>query len=180
MSDDTEIKGPTTVSVQVAAASLLACMLFFAGDVIWDLWSHLDDGSGYDVSESVHLVFEGLAALGLGYGAWLLRGYLIFLRRRTVRDERTIASLRGSFERVLAEKFDAWKLTSAEKDVALLIVKGLSVAEIAEARGTAPGTVKAQSSAIFRKVGVSSRTELMSNMLDEFIDVSSVGAMDGE
>lgn len=174
MSDDTEITGPKAVNVQIAAAAMLACMLFFAGDAFWDLTSHLGDGHGYDIWESVHLVFEVLAAIGLGYGAWLLRGYVAFLRRKTVRNERTIASLRGSFERVLAEKFEAWKLTAAEKDVALLIIKGLSVAEIAAARNTAAGTVKAQSSAIFRKIGVSSRTDLMSNVLDEFIDVANV------
>jgi DNA-binding CsgD family transcriptional regulator len=162
----------------VAAGSILLiiCMAFFAGDVVWDVAEHLRDGVGYGAEESVHLFFETLAVLGLGYGAWLLRGYVALLRRQSAADEQTIASLRGSFERVLMEKFDAWKLTAAERDVTLLIIKGLSVADIAQARHTAPGTVKAQSSSIFRKIGVSSRTELMSQVLDEFIDVSTIAA----
>lgn len=149
-------------------------MLFFAVDVVDDVAVHLRTGVGYGADETVHLIFEGLAVIGLGYGAWLLHGYVAFLRRQSERNEQTIASLQGSFERVLAEKFDAWNLTAAEKDVTLLIIKGLSVNDIAGARQTAPGTVKAQSSSIFRKIGVSSRTELMSQVLDEFIDVSNV------
>ncbi|MBO6559520.1 MAG: response regulator transcription factor [Nisaea sp.] len=165
---------PRTTAVIAAAASLLACMLFFAFDVVWDLREHLGEGSGYGTGESVHLAFEILAVVGLGYGAWLLRGYVVFLRRETDRNQQTIASLRGSFEQVLSEKFDGWNLTPAEKDVTLLIIKGLSINDIAGARNTAPGTVKAQSSSIFRKIGVSSRTELMSSVLDEFIDVANV------
>lgn len=162
--------------VLTGSGLLAACMAFFAGDVVLDVVEHAQDGVGYDAEETVHLIFETLAVLGLGYGAWLLRRYVSFLRWQSIHDEQTIASLRGSFERVLIEKFETWKLTPAERDVTLLIVKGLSIAEIAEARKTAPGTVKAQSSSIFRKIGVSSRTELMSQVLDEFIDVSSVAS----
>lgn len=167
-------QGPKTAWVSAGSLLLAACMAFFAGDLVLDVAEHLSDGVGYDAEESVHLLFETLAVLGLGYGAWLLRGYLALLRLRRTEDAQTIATLRGSFEKVLVGKFDEWKLTVAERDVTLLIIKGLSVAEIAEARQTAPGTVKAQSSSIFRKLGVSSRTELMSHVLEEFIDVSNI------
>ncbi|WPZ37026.1 LuxR C-terminal-related transcriptional regulator [Thalassobaculum sp. OXR-137] len=169
-------RGPKPAWVSAGSLLLAACMAFFAGDVIWDVAEHLRDGVGYGAEESVHLLFETLAVLGLGYGAWLLRGYVALLRRQSAASAQTIASLRGSFELVLVQKFDDWKLTAAERDVTLLIIKGLSVAEIAQARQTAPGTVKAQSSSIFRKIGVSSRTDLMSHVLEEFIDASSLQA----
>lgn len=59
-----------------------------------------------------------------------------------------------------------------ERNIAMYMLKGLSISEIATARATAEGTIKAQSSSIFRKTGVNSRTELMSLFMDEFLDVA--------
>ena len=42
---------------------------------------------------------------------------------------------------LLAESFDEWGLTRAERDVALFLIKGMSMTEIAGLRGT----VRAQS-----------------------------------
>ena len=80
--------------------------------------------------------------------------------------------LRGNFDEVLRDKFKEWSLTAAERDVTLLIIRGLSVADIAAARNTAQGTIKAQSTSIFRKIGVGFKTELMSVIIDEFLDTS--------
>ncbi|MEM0988067.1 MAG: LuxR C-terminal-related transcriptional regulator [Pseudomonadota bacterium] len=51
-------------------------------------------------------------------------------------------------------------LTQAEADVCRLILQGLSVADIAEQRGTTPVTAKNQVAAILAKTGVSRRAEL--------------------
>ena len=68
------------------------------------------------------------------------------------------------------ERFNAWGLTPAERDVALFAIKGLSTAEIAGLRGTSEGTVKAQSNAIYRKAGVSSRSQLLSLFIEDLLD----------
>ena len=52
-------------------------------------------------------------------------------------------------------------LTEAEKDVALRLLRGQSNAEIAQHRGTKLRTVANQVGSIFRKIGVSSRAELV-------------------
>lgn len=52
-------------------------------------------------------------------------------------------------------------LTEAEGAVLSQIVQGMSVAEIAETRGTQPSTAKNQIAAILRKTGVSRRAELI-------------------
>jgi len=51
-------------------------------------------------------------------------------------------------------------LTAAERDVARLVKKGLSNAQIASARGTSANTVANQIAAIMRKLGVGSRVEI--------------------
>jgi DNA-binding NarL/FixJ family response regulator len=51
-------------------------------------------------------------------------------------------------------------LTKAEKDVAALVLEGLSNQEIAKMRGTSVRTIANQVAAIFRKLKVTARIEL--------------------
>ena len=52
-------------------------------------------------------------------------------------------------------------LTAAERAVHALLLVGLSDAEIADLRGTTRSTVTKQVDAVFRKIGVRSRRELI-------------------
>jgi DNA-binding CsgD family transcriptional regulator len=56
---------------------------------------------------------------------------------------------------------------------ALLSLRGLKICEIARMRHTAEGTIKAQLSAVYRKSGISSRTELLALFMDEFLEYST-------
>ena len=53
--------------------------------------------------------------------------------------------------------------------VALFAIKGMSTAEIAALRSTSEGTVKAQTNAIYRKAGVSGRSQLLSLFIDDLM-----------
>ncbi|MCV2881309.1 helix-turn-helix transcriptional regulator [Actibacterium sp. XHP0104] len=75
-------------------------------------------------------------------------------------------------------EFDRWNLSAAERDVALLSLKGLKISQIAEFRQTREGTVKAQLNAIFRKAGVSSRPELLAQCLDVILELGADGCTD--
>jgi DNA-binding CsgD family transcriptional regulator len=55
--------------------------------------------------------------------------------------------------------------SSAEAEVLICILQGHTNAAIAGLRGTSPRTVANQVASIFRKVGVSSRLELMTKTL---------------
>lgn len=84
--------------------------------------------------------------------------------------EQQVAVAAGALEEVLQARFDAWTLTPAEADVARLAIKGLSIAEMAEIRGNAEGTIKAHSAAVYRKAGVSGRLQLISHFIEELLD----------
>jgi DNA-binding NarL/FixJ family response regulator len=56
-------------------------------------------------------------------------------------------------------------LTKAERDVAALVLEGLSNREIARARGTSVRTIANQVAAIFRKLKVTARVELSQAIL---------------
>ncbi len=47
------------------------------------------------------------------------------------------------------QQFDRWSLTPAEKDVALMLLKGFSHKEVAELRGRAERTVRQQAITIY-------------------------------
>lgn len=64
---------------------------------------------------------------------------------------------RHDFAKVLQAQFETWGLTQTEKEVSLLLLKGLSFKEIAAVRDTLEKTVRQQASAIYKKAGVSGR-----------------------
>jgi DNA-binding CsgD family transcriptional regulator len=85
------------------------------------------------------------------------------------RAEESLRRASGDFMELLAERFTEWGLTPAERDVALFAIKGLSTAEIASLRTTSEGTVKAQTNAIYRKAGVSGRSQLLSLFIEDLM-----------
>ena len=155
---------------RIAAGIMLACIAYFIFDITVDVAEHIIEGASYTTSALFHTSVELVAVIVLGYSVHILRQHMLGLRQQLQYDAQTMQLLRGEFDRVIHAKFDEWKLSSAERDVTLLIIKGLSITDIAAARGTASGTVKAQSTAIFRKIGVSSKAELMSLFMDEFLE----------
>lgn len=66
-------------------------------------------------------------------------------------------------------QFDKWQLTPAERDVALLQLKGLRHKEIAELRKTSERTVRQQALGIYRKAGLSGRTDLAAFFLEDLL-----------
>jgi DNA-binding CsgD family transcriptional regulator len=156
-------------SVFVIAALLqLGCGLVFLSDLVTE-WR----------MEGLHARIELFAVFALALGAALFLREALHLSRRNARVERELGVASGAFQTVIAQHFDDWGLTAAERDVALLSIKGVSIAEIARMRATREGTIKAQSTAIYRKVGVSSRAELVSVMVEELISGVTPPGMSG-
>jgi DNA-binding CsgD family transcriptional regulator len=67
------------------------------------------------------------------------------------------------------EQMQKWQLSDAEKEVALLLLKGLSNKEIAQVRETSEQTVKQQSSSVYKKSGLASRSELSAFFLEDLL-----------
>jgi DNA-binding NarL/FixJ family response regulator len=69
----------------------------------------------------------------------------------------------------IERQFDAWGLTAAEREIGLLILKGLSHKEIATLRSTSDATVRQQAQAIYRKAKVPGRTAFAAYFLDDLM-----------
>ncbi len=157
----------------------LFCGFFFAVDVVIELYIHLALNGSMSYAETVHLSLESLAVICLFTGYMVARHYQRGLHVARRDSDSKLASLRGHFDDVIVAHFNRWDLTSAECDVALLSLRGLRLSEIAKMRGTSDGTVKAQTSSIFRKAGVRTRSELLGLIMDELLDFGAESDDDG-
>lgn len=142
------------------------CAFFFVFEIFVAAFGVFNRPLSWQIVEFI----EFGAALGLVLGV-ILSGVamrLTILRRRSAERKLRIAST--AFTQLLEENFTDWQLTAAEADVALFLIKGMSLAEVASLRDTSEGTVKAQSNAIYRKAGVSGRTQLLSLFIEDLMD----------
>ena len=140
------------------------CAAFFLADGLIDLLG-FGDRIGFKATDQ----FEYLIAIALivGLAVTVLEIRKMQDRQRRMGNQLKVAS--GAFAELLEEHYDGWDLTPSERDIALLSLKGLSIAHIAELRNTKEGTVKAQLAAIYRKAGVNGRPQLMSLFIEELL-----------
>ena len=73
--------------------------------------------------------------------------------------------------RAIESQFAAWNLTAAEADVAGLMLKGASLREIAGLRRTAEATIRQQAQNVYRKSGLSTRSELAAYFLEDLFSL---------
>jgi len=139
-----------------------------------------DAETGADLA---HLVVEGLVMLlaVAGVGA-LWRGLRMAERRAARLDtdleaarrealrykEEAREALRGLGE-AIDSQFERWELTPAEREVGLLLLKGLSHREVAEVRATSEPTVRQQALMVYRKSGLRNRSELSAFFLEDLL-----------
>jgi DNA-binding CsgD family transcriptional regulator len=152
-----------TISLLFLAQAL--CAILFVSDIFSSVIGFASAPMSWEMRE----LLEISAALGLIAGA-VLGGLAM---RRAVKDrnhaQERLRRASGAFLDLLQERFVEWRLTPAEKDVALFAIKGMSTAEIAVLRSTSEGTVKAQTNAIYRKAGVTGRPQLLSLFIDDMM-----------
>ncbi len=168
-----EAKTPS--SFAAIAALQLICAVFFAIDIGFELHDDLLADRPMRPVDRLHLIAEVVATLLLVVGFGLVLRELRRLRQQAQAANQSLQSLRGQFDDVLMAQFQVWGLSQAERDVALLSLRGLKIAEIASLRDTREGTIKSQLSAIFRKAGVSTRSELLALFMDEFLTHGAEG-----
>jgi len=123
----------------------------------------------------LHLLSEtalvGLVVAGLAITRYAMTK--LHVERDALHDQ--LVSLRGEFDRIIEARFAEWRLTKAQRDVALLSLRGLRLSDIAAARNCAEGTVKAHLNAIFRAAGVRTRNELIGLMMEDLLDFGASG-----
>lgn len=146
-----------------------ACAAFFLYDVARDIIE------GHSTS-AFYLLMETLATISLIAAAVMEARALRRMQMEQSQAARSIQVARGELQNVIDAYFRDWGLTPAEADVAGLTIKGCSITEVADMRGSRDGTVKTQLNAIYRKAGVTGRTQLVSLLIDDLMGAPLVVA----
>lgn len=148
----------------LAAVILLQAVtaLFFLADVVADL---LHDGK----LDDIHVWLELVATVALIGGVVFLMVELRQVMNRLVTLDRSMRAARGEMSEVIETFFNDWGLTPSERDVALMVLKGIDNDTIARLRGTASGTVRAQCTSVYSKAGVDGRAQLISLFVEELL-----------
>ncbi len=130
-----------------------------------------------------HILAEGLIGVASLVGVfYLLRG-TVQLQHQLQKEKSDFSNFRKQAEswradsrryieglsKAIDQQLSQWKLTVAEKEVAFLLLKGLSLKEIADVRKTSEKTARAQSMAIYSKAGISGRSELAAFFLEDLL-----------
>jgi DNA-binding NarL/FixJ family response regulator len=86
-----------------------------------------------------------------------LRNELSMIRKPGRAPAKEVLEAKKTLSQVISRQFDDWNLSNSEKEVGWLLLKGLSLKEIAMLRNTLEKTVRQQASAIYKKAGISGR-----------------------
>lgn len=87
----------------------------------------------------------------------------------TSRWKREAGDLLAGLGVAIDAQFERWLLSPAERDIALLLLKGLSHKEIASVRRVGEATVRQQAQGIYRKSGLSNRNDLAAFFLEDLL-----------
>lgn len=148
---------------------LAAVQLLCGGYFLWEILSSRFLLPPPPIGWQAREVIEIAATLGLIVGALLGARLAIRAGQAAWRAEAAHRLTAGEFSTVVDDYFTRIDLTPAERDVAWLILKGQSIGDIAALRGTAEGTVRAQSTAIYRKAGVTGKVQLLTSLVEDLL-----------
>jgi DNA-binding CsgD family transcriptional regulator len=158
----------------VVVGILLLIAVLVAIDVVTDLRQG---------ASAWHVAVEVVAGIAAAAGASYLLRDTVRLRGRLAQQGRDLSAYRAQAEawqaqarmhveglaRSIDQQLEQWQLSAAEKEIAFLLLKGLSLKDIAQLRGTGEKTVRAQSASIYAKAGLAGRSELSAFFLEDLL-----------
>ncbi|HEX9166430.1 MAG TPA: helix-turn-helix transcriptional regulator [Gemmatimonadales bacterium] len=130
-----------------------------------------------------HVLFEvTLILIGLATSVYLVRGWirarasLSEARRSLAERQAERDAWRANAEKALqglgeevARQFEQWGLSPAERDTALMLLKGFSLKQIASLSGRSERTVRQHAVAVYDKSGLAGRAELSGFFLGDLL-----------
>lgn len=151
----------------------IICGTILAIDVGYEIHANMISDIAAEQYGALHLGAEIFATILLFIAFGLSSRHLLAHRAELHRAAARVKEIRGDFLGLVNRRFEEWALSPAEVEIALLTLKGLSIAEISDMRGSREGTVKTHLGAIFRKSGTRSRPEFLAKFVDDFLDFAA-------
>lgn len=131
----------------------------------------------YDIAVDYTAGNEGLLHLVVELGVFLAITLVLYREIRSLSrlkvelsEERVrTARLSGQLMAVMNNQFSSWKLSNSESEIALLLIKGLSMKEIADLRQVKEKTVRQQATSVYAKSGYAGRHELVAHFIEDLM-----------
>lgn len=101
--------------------------------------------------------------------SWQLKQHVAHLEQDIAFWRQESAKWRAGLSQSIDKQFQLWKLSPAEKEVALLLMKGLELKLIAEIRETTERTARQQAFVVYQKSGLKGRAELTAFFLEDLL-----------
>jgi DNA-binding CsgD family transcriptional regulator len=143
-----------------------------------DLWMDWPASPGaFHVGFEVAALVLSLGGVGFLWGGWMRtrrslsrtrEASLQLTEERDAWRRRTEKLLRGLGEEIDAQ-LRSWGLTAAEREVALLLLKGYEHKEIAAVFGRSDRTIRQHAVSVYRKSNLSGRAELAAFFLEDLL-----------
>jgi len=154
---------------------LFAAILLF---IVWDMAADYRSGTDWP-----HLLAEFSILLMAAAGIVILWRRFVAARETARFLERDLEVARHEARRwrdesrdlldglgtAIERKFNRWKLTPAEAEIGLLMLKGLTHKEIAQIRTTSERTVRQQARSVYLRAGLAGRAELSAFFLEDLL-----------
>ena len=153
---------------------LLFVTIFTVSDMIQDLDEH---------PSTFHMVCESAVAISSLTSFAILLWKLFAVRRHTKALGRKLSAAHADTDKWRREaegalrglgaaidaQFGNWHLSPAEKEIGMLLLKGLALKEIADVRGTSERTVRHQAQEVYRKSNLSGRADFSAFFLEDLL-----------
>jgi DNA-binding CsgD family transcriptional regulator len=132
-----------------------------------------DSGKGQDLihlSSEIAIVFSVLIGLVyLWFNTLFLKSELKISIENANKWKTENADLISGLSSAIDRQLELWQLTPSEKEVTLLLLKGLSFKMIAEIRSVSERTVRKQSINVYQKSNLAGRAELSAFFLEDLL-----------
>ena len=154
--------------LKIQSKEIILILIFFALVIASGIDLHSDLSEKTDLG---HVIKEAvIVAISLTAIAWLLldmrrqaaeimtlRKELSVIKTPGQKPKKEILEAKKTLSHMISRQFHDWNLSNSEKEVGWLLLKGLSLREIAMLRNTLEKTVRQQASSIYKKAGLSGR-----------------------
>lgn len=159
---------------KVIAAILATIMLLNFFDVLSDI--SLGVPMWHIVEESIVVLASAAGMFYILMDIWERTKHIEILKHElAISDDKLnnisaeMLQARNEYSELILQQFDNWKLTKSEKEVAMLLLKGLTLREIGEVRATKEKTVRQQASNIYLKAQVEGRHQFAAWFFEDFL-----------
>jgi len=165
--------------IKISLIYLIITCIFVGYDVFYEIkhfgFSELHDF--FHIFLELFIFIFSLIGLFYLYNIYLtetqakedIKNELIQSKNKLSNISERIKAGKSEFRKLINWQFDDWCLSESEKEIGLLLLKGLSFDEIATIRNTSSKTVRKQATSIYSKTKLNNRNEFSAWFLEDLL-----------